>query len=224
MGKERRLSVADELRHDMPVIEAVARPLARPSDYLRETLKSLEDFATGRGVKLSQVVVFSDIDGSLRNPIKEVLSGHPGRLPDDCLAVLRRVEQTGVTVAGFITDQPLEGHQVARLVGGVFDYHSMKKTLEDVFPKAKLIFPGRSWQFLGSKRRGDFIQKVCEAVTPYAKDTNVRLIAYVGDRFNADGHLWGRVKELQSHGDKLVFIKVPSFFDTLLGGLVSRII
>jgi len=216
-------TIGDVLREQMPVIKITKPEAASTSERLERALDLLEEFAKKRGVELKQIVLFSDIDGPLRDPIKQGLSGYPGRLPDGPLKVLEKAQEKGMRIAGFITEQPLEGHQIAKAVGAILGYQPMKEELSKVFPKAELVSSEDSWRFLNSKGRRDFVQKVNQIVGPYVNDPNTGLVCFVGDRFDVDGKLWQQVQQLQGEkaSGKFVFIKVPSVFDTGLGKLAS---
>lgn len=198
-------------------VQAARRPGEEPViTSLRLGIRLLENFARCREVELGpRVVVGGDIDYVFRDPPGCLGALMPGVIPRASLSKLEELKSRGVHLF-IVTNQPLDGHQIAAWVGRLRGYPRMKDTLLTVLGEEAPIFSAeRDWGFIfrPPKRRKETIEAVSKWLSSLSPLPD--LVAYIGDRFDMDGRFWAQVQErvppvLQ---ENFVFVKLPNPFD-----------
>jgi len=176
------------------------------------------------GEKLKQMVpgvVVIDHDFTLK-PIKYELGlggKEPGRLPDESIELLKSLKNAGWKIL-VVSNQPREGHQVAKLVRGAKrgNYPIFPGSLEDILGKEGVH--GAGWNFLWKKYKGtpEAVNKTVEWVEEKLGSV-LGQIYFVGDR-ESDVAFAEKVKnELRTRGEnrplniwKVSGLKLPGVF------------
>lgn len=174
--------------------------------------------------KLTPGVLVIDHDFTLKPKNYELGMGwkEPGRLPDESVELLRGLRNAGWEIL-VVSNQPREGHQVARLVRDAKrgDYPIFPDSLEDVLGKEGVH--GAGWDFLWKKYKS-----TPEAVNRTAEWVERKLgsvlgqIYFVGDR-ESDVEFAEKVKnELKTRGEiralniwKVRGLELPGIFKHL---------
>lgn len=219
--------IGEWLRAQIPVLEITPEEVesARQEGEqpvvtaLRLGIELFKKFARYRGIELGpKVAAFFDIDYVLREPLREFLEGRPGAIPRETLLMLRKLQEMGVCI-GFVTDQPLDGQQVARVLGEIFGYSPMKKAIMAVLGEETPIFSAGKrffFWFRPPKRDPKVVEELAERLTSPYQPRLPELIVYFGDRWE-DCRFWCNVRNsawfyLQ---DRFVFVKLPNLLDRL---------
>lgn len=195
--------------HHFPVIEispSEAKTTQRALQLGSETLLQLAEY---RNITPDQMWTAYDVDYVLRNPPHQLLQLCPGRLPQGSITTLKQLENRGVQIAAFATNQPLDGHQVARFVGSMKNYPPILETLKENFPQAEIISAGRDWSFAWQRPKNS--HKNVSRLSEMIRQSDSELFAFFGDRQDIDAEFWRMVQEqVPEKGNKFAFVKLPN--------------
>ena len=101
--------------------------------------------------KLSKIpvgVLLLDSDGTTRNGRKSLLRGRPGEVPRSSLEMVEGLIGRGWQVA-VVTNQPAEGHQIARFWGRIRQY----PYFPEVWRRMSVPVFGAGWDFLWNRAK-----------------------------------------------------------------------
>lgn len=198
-----------DYRTDFPVIEIMPQEAESVPEGLKLGIETLLSFARTRNVKPKEIWTMFDIDFVLRDPVHQLSSLCPGRLPDQSIKLLKRLENKGAAIGAFATNQPIEGHQIARVLGRFKDYRPILDILNTEFPDSLVISAEKDWSFLWKRPKTSPEQ--AETVADSIKESDYRLYAFFGDRYDVDGRFWREVQEqVDEKDDQFVFVKLPN--------------
>lgn len=148
-------------------------------------------------------VMVIDHDFTLKPKEYELGMGgkEPGRLPDESIELLKSLKNTGWEIL-VVTNQPREGHQVARFVRDVKrgDYPIFPGSLEDVIGKGGIHGAGRDFLWKKYKSTSEAVKKTVTWVEEKLGSV-LGQIYFVGDR-ESDVVFAEKVKnELRTRGE-----------------------
>lgn len=128
-------------------------------------------------------IVFFDLDYTLKSDyLKTLLTFKFGQIPSGSIESLTELQSDGWLI-GVITNQPRNGHQIAKILGKVRNYPYFPGTVEDLIGK-EAVFGGDSFFFLPKnhyKETNRALADVCRFISDnYIKAS--RGIYVVGDR------------------------------------------
>lgn len=197
-------------KNHFPVIKISPEEANTVPQLLSIGVEELLKFARSENINPNEIWSMFDIDYVLRNPPHEFFSGHPGRLPKESIKILKKLERLGVNIAGFATNQPVEGHQVAEWVGRAKGYLTILSVLKANFPQAEIISAGKDWGF--AWRRPKTNQTNVERVSYLINESDRGLFAFFGDRYDVDAKFLANIQKIvsDSRKNKLVFVKLPN--------------
>ncbi len=206
---ERQVSVDYREKH-FPVIEIMPEQAESVTEALKLGCDDLLSFASYRNIKPDQIWAGFDIDYVLRNPAEELMSLRPGRIPPESIRTVKEIEDKGVHIGAFITNQPLEGHQIAEIIGEKLNrYQTARKTLSTAFKQSEIISAGKQWNFLW--RRPKNSQPNVNKIAGLIRKSDFELYAFFGDRYGVDGDFWAGVQsKVKEKDNKFVFVKLPN--------------
>lgn len=184
----------------------------------RATIEAL-NFAEQCGIGSTEISLLCDLDGVMRRTGRE----KPGAVPDQSVKALHGMEKAGITIAGFITNQPLDGQQFAKISGKVFGYEPMKLTLQREFPTAEVLSAQKRIDFMIHKAKNDpeIITAAREIIDNLPEDQ--KLIVMFGDK-DSDLRFFERVLQQSTTPRYFLFVKFPGMFDNVpFGDKIEKI-
>ena len=169
---------------------------------LKEVAEQLRRYSPG-------VVVF-DLDFTLKPKAYELGMGgkEPGRLPVESIELLKELMVLGWQVL-VVTNQPIEGHQVAQIVRKLrkADYPIFPTTVQEVVGKENVMGGGPDFLWNKYKRTSGAVDKVAEWIRKATEVTGGPIV-FVGDSDN-DIEFAGRVtQEIDVRNKTTIFLKL----------------
>ncbi len=202
-----------------PVIEISAHEAETTQEALHLATQTLLEFAKQRKIKPNKIWTAYDIDYVLRNPPRQLSQFCPGRLPQSSITTLKKLEAKGVKIKAFVTNQPLEGHQVAKIVGRAQGYTTIQESLSTNFPDSEVISAEKDWRFIWQRPKASL--ENTDRLSALIKESNSQLFAFFGDRYDVDARFWADVQErVAIKENQFVFVKLPD--PAIKKGLVSH--
>lgn len=192
-----------------PVIEISVPEAETTQKALQLGCETLLEFADYRNIQYDQIWTAYDVDYVLRNPPHQLSNLCPGRLPQKAINTLKHLENKGVQIEAFATNQPLDGHQVAWFVGRIKGYPPILETLKENFSQAEIISAGKSWSFAWQRPKSS--QENISRLSEIIKQSDSQLFAFFGDRHDVDAQFWADVqKRVPDKENQFVFVKLPN--------------
>jgi hypothetical protein len=198
-----------DYRADFPVIEITPQEAKSVPQALNMGIETLLSFAETKKIKPEKLWTMYDVDFVLRDPPEELFSICPGRLPNQSIRLLKELENRGVSIGAFATNQPVEGHQIAKAVGKLKNYRPISEVLKKEFPDSLLISAEKAWSFLWQRPKTN--PENAQTIADVINKSDYQLYAFFGDRYDVDAAFWKSVQKLVPEKDnQFVFVKLPN--------------
>ena len=151
-----------------------------------------------------------DVDFVIRFPHKALMSLRFGEIPESSLTALQNLKDKGWKVL-FVTNQPREGHQIARGMSRLKGYKAFPEALEDIFGQEAIIGGGKDFLLGFSKSREGTVMDTVE----WLKKNGTGRVSMVSDQIR-DAEFFKKVYERLSRqgesgvsNDGATFYKIP---------------
>jgi hypothetical protein len=151
-----------------------------------------------------------DVDFVIRFPHKALMSLKFGEIPESSLTALQNLKDKGWKVL-FVTNQPREGHQIARRMSRLKGYKAFPEALEDIFGQEAIIGGGADFLLGFSKSRKGTV----EDTVGWLQKNGTGRVSMVSDQIR-DAEFFKKVyEELSRQGesgvkkDGAMFYKIP---------------
>ena len=171
-------------------------------DNFLELVDDLKDETPG-------TIIF-DVDFVIRNPVESLKKFRFGEIPESSLESLKKIKETGWKIL-FVTNQPKEGHQIAKIQSERLGYKAFPWALTEIFGDDAVIGGGADFLPKLTKSRAETEDKTVS----WIMENGAGRFAMVSDQIR-DLDFFQRVTRKimvsskgENDNEKAIFYKIP---------------